>query len=179
MATNTSGTTEGEQNNSQLSDAVSEVSVSGQDALDVMLSARDDLTETEKDIIRVGVEMSDSTYADVHRECERRGMDISYHDVWELLREEVPRDAYRKTSDDSEGSDEESQNEETEDESEETKLEETTDDEEFYSRSHIEHDLLKPLVFARRSATGEREKILSEAEELVNIMLKKGGSESE
>jgi hypothetical protein len=174
MATNVSGTTEGEQNDSQLSDAVSEVSISEQDGLDVILSARDDLTETEKDIIRVGVEMSDSTYADVHRECERRGMDISYHDVWELLREEVPRDAYRKTSDDSEGSDEESQNEVDEEE-----LEQTSEDEEVYTRSHIEHDLLKPLVFARRSATGERETILSEAEELVNIMLEKGGSESE
>lgn len=48
-------------------------------------------------------------------------------------------------------------------------------DEEIYSREQIEHDVLKPLIFAQKFASGEELEVLEEAEELVEVLLNKGG----
>lgn len=47
-------------------------------------------------------------------------------------------------------------------------------DGDIYSREEIEHDVLKPLVFAQKFASGDELEALEEAEELVEVMLKKG-----
>lgn len=47
--------------------------------------------------------------------------------------------------------------------------------EEIYSREEIEHDVLKPLIFAQKFASGEELEALEEAEELVEVLLNKGG----
>lgn len=44
----------------------------------------------------------------------------------------------------------------------------------IYSREEIEHDVLKPLVFAQKFASGEELEALEEAEELVEVLLNKG-----
>jgi hypothetical protein len=59
------------------------------------------------------------------------------------------------------------------DESDESRVEQV--DREIYSREEIEHDVLKPLIFAQKFASGEELEALEEAEELVEILLNKGG----
>lgn len=45
---------------------------------------------------------------------------------------------------------------------------------EVYSREEIEHDVLKPLVFAQEFASGDELEALEEAEELVQVLLNRG-----
>lgn len=45
---------------------------------------------------------------------------------------------------------------------------------EMYSRQEIKHDVLKPLVFAEKFASGDELEALQEAEELVEVLLNKG-----
>lgn len=45
---------------------------------------------------------------------------------------------------------------------------------EMYSREEIKHNVLKPLVFAKTFASGDKLEALQEAEELVEILLDKG-----
>ena len=45
---------------------------------------------------------------------------------------------------------------------------------EMYSREEIKHDVLKPLVFAKKFASGDELEALQEAEELVEVLLNKG-----
>jgi hypothetical protein len=58
------------------------------------------------------------------------------------------------------------------DESGESRVEQV--DREIYSREQIEHDVLKPLIFAQKFASGEELEALEEAEELVEVLLNKG-----
>lgn len=58
------------------------------------------------------------------------------------------------------------------DESDESRVEQV--DREIYSREQIEHDVLKPLIFAQKFASGEELEALEEAEELVEVLLNKG-----
>jgi hypothetical protein len=56
-------------------------------------------------------------------------------------------------------------------------LEEDDDDieqGEMYSREQIKHDVLKPLVFAKKFASGDELEALQEAEELIEVLLNKG-----
>lgn len=62
----------------------------------------------------------------------------------------------------------------------ESDVEDTTDTtrteskERVFSEAEIEHDVLKPLVFAQKFASGEELEALEEAEELVEVLLNKG-----
>jgi hypothetical protein len=50
----------------------------------------------------------------------------------------------------------------------------TESKERVFSEAEIEHDVLKPLVFAQKFASGEELEALQEAEELVEVLLNKG-----
>lgn len=47
----------------------------------------------------------------------------------------------------------------------------------IYTREEIEHNLLKPIVFAKKFAEGKEAEALEEAEELVNILIDRYGDE--
>lgn len=59
-------------------------------------------------------------------------------------------------------------------------VEDTTDTtrteskEQIFTEDEIEHNLLKPLVFAKKFASGDELEALEEAEELVEVLLNKG-----
>lgn len=50
----------------------------------------------------------------------------------------------------------------------------TESNERTFSEAEIEHNLLKPLVFAKKFASGDELEALHEAEELVEVLLNKG-----
>jgi hypothetical protein len=81
----------------------------------------------------------------------------------------------------SEGNTEEQDSDEVQEGSvDDSGVEDTTDTtrteskEQIFTEDEIEHNLLKPLVFAKKFASGDELEALEEAEELVEVLLNKG-----